>query len=684
MTHEEWMSTLAPKVQGTWNLHNALINQDMEFFVCFGSLSGFCGSAGQGNYAAANSFLDAFVRYRRGLGLVASAIDIGLVEDAGFAYEHSPKVLQRAHSASIQTVGESDLLQALELAICQPCHIAAGLGTTRPLSEPGVVSPWGRDARYSLWSKIASSTEEKSTTIDGEVKELFDAIQKNPGLLDDPAMENRIVNVLGREIGSHLTNTDDMDDTEIREMVIESLVMIEIKSWFRRHLKLELSLVDISNASTIGGLAKVTINVLRAKYQAGGPETNGSEARSSKSDDAQHLQDLVLGRDFRPIPGPVPEWHSESEGHILLTGATGFMGAFLLSMLTTLPKLQSVTCLIRAPSHTAAMTRLDKAFEKFNLPKNFQDKVRAVPGDTSQQYLGLDSADFDQLVEKCSAIFHLGAAVNYSQPYASLRDVNVLGTVNVLAFANTRRLKSVHYFSGLAAYGPASFMGGQKSVPENERPVAGSGQLQHHQGYPLAKSVAESICWDVIANGFPLTIYRPGFVLGHSVTGVGNSDDAVHQLMSTCIRLGLYPHPPDQRNFFVPVDFVCSAAMHISLSNENIGQAYNLIHPDPDQNISLSDTFSIVSQLTSPPLRGVPFSEWVGAISGAKAYPLSQIAPILASRETEYAFWLDSKNEGMVAYGTENLHRALANRPDILECKGMSSLLELYFQQWSQ
>ena len=461
------------------------------------------------------------------------------------------------------------------------------------------------------------------------------------------------------------------------------MTTIEIKSWFRRHLKLELSLVDISNASTIGGLAKVTINVLRAKYQAGGPETNGSQARSSEND-AQHLQDLVLGRDFRPIPGPVPEWHSESEGHILLTGATGFMGAFLLSMLTTLPKLQSVTCLIRAPSHTAAMTRLDKAFEKFNLPKNFQDKVRAVPGDTSQQYLGLDSADFDQLVEKCSAIFHLGAAVNYSQPYASLRDVNVLGTVNVLAFANTRRLKSVHYFSGLAAYGPASFMGGQKSVPENERPVAGSGQLQHHQGYPLAKSVAESICWDVIANGFPLTIYRPGFVLGHSVTGVGNSDDAVHQLMSTCIRLGLYPHPPDQRNFFVPVDFVCSAAMHISLSNENIGQAYNLIHPDPDQNISLSDTFSIVSQLTSPPLRGVPFSEWVGAISGAKAYPLSQIAPILASRETEYAFWLDSKNEGMVAYGTENLHRALANRPDILECKGMSSLLELYFQQWSQ
>ena len=153
MTHSEWLSVLAPKVRGTWNLHHSLAGRELGFFVCFSSLSGLCGNAGQANYAAANSFLDAFVQYRQGRGLVASVIDLGLMDEAGFAYEHAPKLLQRARSASVQTVDEVNLLQALELAICRSCQTASGLGTTRPLSSPGVIPPWVRDARYSLWTR---------------------------------------------------------------------------------------------------------------------------------------------------------------------------------------------------------------------------------------------------------------------------------------------------------------------------------------------------------------------------------------------------------------------------------------------------------------------------------------------------------------------------------------------------
>jgi thioester reductase-like protein len=683
MTHGKWLSVLAPKVQGTWNLHHALAGRKLGFFVCFSSLSGLCGNAGQANYAAANSFLDAFVQYRQGQGLVASVIDLGLMDEAGFAYEHAPKLLQRARSASVQTIDEHNLLQVLELAICRPGQIASGLGTTKPLSSPGVIPPWVRDARYSLWTRIISPNETDSPALDGDFKVLIESIQRSPEILDDPMTEPQITRVLGREIGSHLANTDDMDESEIINMVIESLVMIEVRSWFRRHLNLELPLVEISNAGTIGGLGKVTVKALRAKYQTGDTKIEDN-TRASPNSSAQYLQDAALGQTIRPNSGPVLEWYAESEGHVFMTGATGFVGAFLLSELAALPKVQNVTCLIRAVDAKAAMNRLETTFQKFGLPMNFRDKLRVVPGDLTQRDLGLQASEFSRLAEQCSTIFHLGAVVNYTLSYSAHRDVNVLGLVHLLGFANARRLKSVHYFSAMAAYGPSGFLGGQAYVPENKKPVASSGELQHHMGYAISKFVAENIAWDAISNGFPLTIYRPGFVLGHSATGMGNADDVVNRLMSTCISLGAYPLPPDQRNCFVPVDYVCSAALHISLSNENFGQAYNLIHPDPDQNIDLSTTFGILSQLTTPPLRGVAFSDWVELMSQAPDHRLSRIAPILAERMTEGGIWWNSKQDAMVVYGTENVHRALSNRPELLECKTMLGLVQIYFKQWSQ
>jgi hypothetical protein len=84
MTFEEWNAAVAPKIQGTWNLHNATVEAGLDFFVLFSSLSGLIGQPGQANYASANTFLDAFVQYRSSLGLRGSVVDIGAVEEVGF------------------------------------------------------------------------------------------------------------------------------------------------------------------------------------------------------------------------------------------------------------------------------------------------------------------------------------------------------------------------------------------------------------------------------------------------------------------------------------------------------------------------------------------------------------------------------------------------------------------------
>ncbi|XP_018429938.1 PREDICTED: probable polyketide synthase 16 [Nanorana parkeri] len=68
---------LSPKVDGAVNLHCAILNQKLDYFVCFSSVASFIGNYGQANYAAANSFLDIFCQYRRNLGLPAQSINWG-------------------------------------------------------------------------------------------------------------------------------------------------------------------------------------------------------------------------------------------------------------------------------------------------------------------------------------------------------------------------------------------------------------------------------------------------------------------------------------------------------------------------------------------------------------------------------------------------------------------------------
>ena len=76
---EAFRKVFAPKVAGTWNLHQATADLPLRFFVLFAAGAGLLGSPGQGNYAAANAFQDAFAAWRRAQGLPAVAIDWGRV-----------------------------------------------------------------------------------------------------------------------------------------------------------------------------------------------------------------------------------------------------------------------------------------------------------------------------------------------------------------------------------------------------------------------------------------------------------------------------------------------------------------------------------------------------------------------------------------------------------------------------
>ncbi|HEY0677811.1 MAG TPA: SDR family NAD(P)-dependent oxidoreductase, partial [Chitinophagaceae bacterium] len=95
LTAERMRKVMAPKVNGSWNLHKATLNTPLDFFVLFSSAVSVLGSPGQGNYAAASSYLDAMAYYRLNLGLPAISINWGPWAEAGLAMEASERLQEQ-------------------------------------------------------------------------------------------------------------------------------------------------------------------------------------------------------------------------------------------------------------------------------------------------------------------------------------------------------------------------------------------------------------------------------------------------------------------------------------------------------------------------------------------------------------------------------------------------------------
>ena len=116
MEHVAWRAAVDPKVNGAWNLHSVFGDANLKFFVMMSSIGGIRGYPGQANYAAANSFLNAFAHYRHSLGLPASVINLGVMDEVGFV-ARTPFVLERFRQQGTHILTIQDLLDTMQLAI---------------------------------------------------------------------------------------------------------------------------------------------------------------------------------------------------------------------------------------------------------------------------------------------------------------------------------------------------------------------------------------------------------------------------------------------------------------------------------------------------------------------------------------------------------------------------------------
>ncbi len=378
-----------------------------------------------------------------------------------------------------------------------------------------------------------------------------------------------------------------------------SLMAARLMARLRERYGVPLPLRTLFELPTVAGLAQA-IEAARAP----GARPALFAAMTLDELNAEAALDESIGANALPFvfnPNPA---------HVLLTGATGFVGAFLLHDLLSHTRA-TVHCLVRCTDVEDGAARVRRNLAAYGVWQDaFAARVTIVPGDLTQPLLGLTPGAFVALAATVEAVYHNGAMVNFVRPYAAHRAANVQGTREVLRLACKARLKPVHFVSTLSVFHTRVHANGrvfrEDDVLDNVGVPFG--------GYAQSKWVAEKLMREAARRGAPVSIYRPGLVSGHSGSGAWNKDDLMSTLARACVALGAVPDLDVMVNI-VPVDFVSRAIVALSRRPDSVGKTFHLDNPTPmpyRQLVRVAESFGL-------PVRRLPFEAWREALGALAA-----------------------------------------------------------------
>lgn len=287
---------------------------------------------------------------------------------------------------------------------------------------------------------------------------------------------------------------------------------------------------------------------------------------------------------------------------IFLTGATGFLGVYLLDELLRTTEA-NVYCLIRGEN---PLTRLQSQLELYGLwQASFNSRIMPVVGNLAQPRFGLSADEFEALANRIDVIYHNGALVNAVYGYSQLKAPNVLGTEEVLRLAGIGQSKPVHFISTVAVFFSQPYL--HRTVYEHEIPIEDD---SFKGGYKQSKWVAEQLVRVAGQRGLPTTIHRLGRVLGHSEHGVlGPVKDLICLVLKGCIQLGLFPQAETDINL-IPCDYAVQAIVQLSQQPSLAKQTFHLYNPS---SMPWADILLILRNMGYA-LEEVPYQTWLSKL----------------------------------------------------------------------
>ncbi|MGC0421420.1 thioester reductase domain-containing protein [Embleya sp. AB8] len=554
LTPDRTTPVLRPKIDAAWHLHELTHHQPLAMFVLFSSVAGVVGSPGQANYSAANQFLDALAQHRRANGRPADSLAwAAWAQERGMASRLSEVDRGRATQAGLRPISPAEGLALFDAALAAdhpttvPMHLDVGLIER----QPGPVLPVLRALVRKSVRRVVTAAAEHSGGLLAERLAPLDAAGRRELLLD--LVRTAVAAILGHSGTDHIT-----DGTVFTELGFDSLTAVELRNRLEGETGLRLPPTLLFDHNTPAAL----IDYLSVQL-AGRSETS---ARST----VDFAAEVRLAADVLPAE-QVTTVVTDPE-QVFLTGATGFVGAFLLRDLLRSTGA-TVHCLIRGADESIALDRLRANLTWYGIWDEIDaDRLSVVTGDLAAPRFGLDAERFDRLAREVDVVYHAGATVNWLHPYASLKAANVTGTEEALRLAARHRTVPLHYVSSTGVFaGPAP--DGAGLTPQD--PTGPPEQLTN--GYRQSKYVAEKIIGLARERGLPVSIYRADVVSGAQTNGACQARDFVWLSLKGSLQARAMPVGANALFPMVPVDYVSAAIL--ALSRTTAGETFHLFNP---------------------------------------------------------------------------------------------------------
>ncbi|PSR83639.1 putative aminoadipate protein [Coniella lustricola] len=354
----------------------------------------------------------------------------------------------------------------------------------------------------------------------------------------------------------------------------------------------------------------VSINTLYEFPTLAGFAAQVDKGQSGASDDtkdavpayAKSLDELITTLPEKYLSANADSITSSSSLTVFLTGATGFLGSYLIREI--LERTQSGIRLIAhvrgAKDAAAALERIKRSLQGNGVWNDeWTSRLSCAVGDLSQPQLGIDNQTWQTLSQEVDVVIHNGASVHWVKRYDDMVAPNVLSTIEAMKLCNTGKPKLFSFVSSTAVLDTDHYIQlSEEQTRTGQGAILEADDMQGSRfglgtGYGQTKWVSEQLIREAGRRGLQGTIIRPGYILGDSETGVCNVDDFLIRMLKGCIQLSSRPRIVNTVNA-VPVNHVARVVVAGALNPIANDHGVNVVHVTAHPRLRMNEYLSIL------------------------------------------------------------------------------------------
>lgn len=373
-----------------------------------------------------------------------------------------------------------------------------------------------------------------------------------------------------------------------------SLLAQQLLLNIRKDIGLDITINTFYKYPTLAEFAAQIDHQVKEKSN---PSTNGTKEEDTTY--SKSLDELMGTLATKYQSADADAIASSDQITVFLTGATGFLGSYLIrDILERRNNIKLIVHVRGVKTSGGALDRVRGSLQGYSLWKEeWKTRLSCVAGDLSKPQLGIDPETWQSLAQEVDVVVHNGAAVHWVKRYEDMMASNVLSTIDMMRLCNEGKPKIFSFVSSTSALDTDYYIklseeqirSGQGAILEDddmEGSRAGLGT-----GYGQTKWVSEQLIREAGKRGLRGSILRAGYILGDVETGVCNPDDFLIRMLKGCVQLSARPHIVNTVNA-IPVNHV--ARLVVAASLNPLANGVHVIHVTAHPRLRMNEYLSIL------------------------------------------------------------------------------------------